>query len=331
VSPNQKQIYFKLIALWVICEAMLGGIIHGFKLPISGLVVGGSAVVCICLIGHLVPFKGAIIRATIVVAIFKMLLSPHSSFPAYIAVLFQGVCGELLFSSGKKNYQLKCYLLAFLALIESAIQRILVMTVLYGIEFWKAVNDFIGNLTKSDPSTNYSLYFVSIYLVLHLIAAFLIGRFCAAIPAMLRFTKEEIQPFIITLPIYVPETKLKKKRNKITFIVAIWLILASIYIYTLIYPNGVFSNGHASLKFIFRSAIILLTWYLILGPILLRLLKGWLEKRKGTYKKEIEEVVLLLPSTSALIKESWKRTEGRKGFSRIKDFWRLMIINTVVT
>lgn len=330
MSPNQKQIYFKLIALWVICEAMLGGIIHGFKLPISGLVVGGSAVVCISLIGHLVPFKGAIIRATIVVAIFKMLLSPHSSIPAYIAVFFQGICGELLFSSGSKNYQLKCYVLAFLALIESAIQRILVMTVLYGIGFWKAVNDYIANLTKSDPATNYSLYFVTTYLLLHLIAAFLIGRFCAAIPAMLRFTKEEMQPFIISLPAQVPEEKIKKKRNKINFFVVIWLILVSIFIYSRIYPNGVFSNGHESLKFIFRAAIILLTWYLILAPILLRLLKGWLEKRKGIYRKEIEEVVLLLPTTTLLIKESWKRTQGRKGFARIKDFWRLLIINTVV-
>ena len=110
----------------------------------------------------------------------------------------------------------------------------------------------------------------------------------------------------------------------------IWLILVSIFIYSRIYPNGVFSNGHESLKFIFRAAIILLTWYLILAPILLRLLKGWLEKRKGIYRKEIEEVVLLLPTTTLLIKESWKRTHGRKGFARIKDFWRLLIINTVV-
>ncbi|HQW00735.1 MAG TPA: hypothetical protein PLZ91_10445, partial [Bacteroidia bacterium] len=181
MSPQQKQIYFKLIALWVICEAMLGGIIHGFKLPISGLVIGSSAVVCISLIGYLVPHRGAILKATIVVAIFKMLLSPQSPFPAYIAVLFQGICGELIFS-GRKNFKARCYLLAFLALIESAFQRVIVLTILFGVDFWKAVNEFISGLTQTDPSTNYSLYFVITYVALHLIAAFFIGRFTSSIP-----------------------------------------------------------------------------------------------------------------------------------------------------
>jgi hypothetical protein len=45
-----KLIYYRLIALWVLCEAMLGGIIHGFKIPVSGLIVGSFAVVCNCLI-----------------------------------------------------------------------------------------------------------------------------------------------------------------------------------------------------------------------------------------------------------------------------------------
>lgn len=331
MSPHQKQIYFKLIALWVICEAMLGGIIHGFKLPISGLIVGGSAVVCICLIGHLVPYKGAIIRATIVVAIFKMMLSPQSPFPAYIAVLFQGLCGELLFSAGKKHFALKSYTLAFLALIESAIQRVLVMTVLFGVDFWKAVNDFIVNLTKSDPSANFSLYLVSLYLFLHLLAAFLIGKFCSAIPEMLKFTRDEMQPYLIDLTINNKEEATIKRKKGISFLFVVWLILAGIYIYNQIYPEGVFASGHSSLKFIFRSAIILLTWYLIFAPLLLGLLKKWLDKRKGMYKKEIEEIVLLLPSTTILIKESWKRSKGQSGFSRIRFFWRTLIINSVAT
>ncbi|HQV56122.1 MAG TPA: hypothetical protein PLX17_11430, partial [Chitinophagaceae bacterium] len=60
-----RGIYYRLIALWVLFEAMLGGIIHGLKIPISGLFVGGSAVICICLITWYVPQRGAIIKATI--------------------------------------------------------------------------------------------------------------------------------------------------------------------------------------------------------------------------------------------------------------------------
>src|SRR6476661_2396295 len=96
-AAGNTQLYQRLIALWVICEALLGGIIHGFRIPISGLVVGSSAVICICLIAYHVPARGAILKATLIVAIFKMMLSPHSPLPAYFAVFFQGLLGELIF------------------------------------------------------------------------------------------------------------------------------------------------------------------------------------------------------------------------------------------
>jgi hypothetical protein len=94
----EKQVYYRLIALWVLCEAFLGGIIHGLKLPISGLVVGSGAIICICLIAYNVQVKGAIIKATIIVAIFKMMLSPHSPPTAYVAVFVPGVPWAVAFS-----------------------------------------------------------------------------------------------------------------------------------------------------------------------------------------------------------------------------------------
>src|SRR6188768_485184 len=92
IQPD-RQAYYRLIALWVVCEAFLGGIIHGLRLPVSGLLVGSCSVICICLIAWYNPEKGAILKATIVVAVFKLMLSPQSPFPAYIAVFFQGLMG----------------------------------------------------------------------------------------------------------------------------------------------------------------------------------------------------------------------------------------------
>ena len=50
-----KLIYYRLIALWVLCEAMPGGINHGFKISVPGLTAGSCAVICICLIVYYVP------------------------------------------------------------------------------------------------------------------------------------------------------------------------------------------------------------------------------------------------------------------------------------
>ncbi|MBL7748647.1 MAG: hypothetical protein JNM19_14520, partial [Chitinophagaceae bacterium] len=151
-----KQLYYRLIALWVISEAMLGGIIHGLRIPVSGLLVGSCAVVCICLIAWYAPVRGAIIKATIIVAIFKMMLSPQAPPMAYAAVFFQGLLGELLFRN-KKYFTVTCILFAVLALLESGLQRILVLTIIYGNDLWVVINDFINGLTKQKTATNYSL------------------------------------------------------------------------------------------------------------------------------------------------------------------------------
>ena len=59
-KASAGSVYFKLTALWVLCEAMLGGMIHGLKIPVSGLLVGSCAVVCICLLAWYVPARGTI-------------------------------------------------------------------------------------------------------------------------------------------------------------------------------------------------------------------------------------------------------------------------------
>jgi len=107
-NPNiHEAIYYRLIALWILCEALLGSIIFTFRIPVSGLVIGSCAVTCIALIGWYHPSKGSILKATIIVAIFKMMLTPQALPTAYIAVFFQGLMGELLFWN-RKNYKLAC-------------------------------------------------------------------------------------------------------------------------------------------------------------------------------------------------------------------------------
>jgi hypothetical protein len=120
--------------LWVLCEALLGSIIFTFRIPVSGLVIGSCAVVCISLIAWYVPAKGAIIKATLIVAIFKMMLSPQAPPPAYIAVFFQGLMGELLFWNG--------ILPVVLCGTGPAghdrvgFQRIISITIIYGNDIW---------------------------------------------------------------------------------------------------------------------------------------------------------------------------------------------------
>lgn len=285
--------------------------------------------ICICLIGHLVPQRGAILKATLVVVIFKMLLSPQSPFMAYVAVLFQGLCGELLFAR-KKYFKIACYLLAFLALIESAFQRVLIMTILFGKNFWEAINEFITKLTNSVPGTNYSLYFVSVYVALHLLAAFFIGKFTGNLPAFLEMTKENQSKYKLNESDLLDEIPAGKKKKRIPFLFIIWIILGLIFLQSYFFPEKAFLPKNEIALFIFRSALLLMTWYFILAPLLLKLLKSILEKQKGRLKEEMEETMLLLPATKRILMASWKKSESERGLRRIGYFWRCLIANAMV-
>jgi len=329
-TVTDSLVYYRLVALWALNEAMLGGIIHGLKIPVSGLVVGSCAVICISLIGWYVPEKGAIIKATLIVAIVKMMLSPHSPAPAYIAVFFQGLLGELLFWN-RRFYTLSCLLLAFLALVESALQRIVVLTITYGGDFWRAINDFINKLTGQKQTINYSLLIGAAYVLLHVIAGLLVGWWASIIPANVeRWRKDEAGKIFAgdnSTDITVSPKKRKGKLKKGLLI--IWIMLILLYVQSYFKIGTPLLPAHISLKILLRSVIIVLSWVFIIGPLLRQLLHYWLQKRKATSQQDIQQVLQLLPSTQHVVTESWKRSAGKKGLKRIIMAGKLILVNSL--
>ena len=325
-----KQFYYRLIALWVLCEAMLGGIIHGFKIPVSGLVVGSCAIVCICLIAWYVPNKGAIIKATIIVAIFKMILSPQAPPPAYIAVFFQGLLGEALFWN-RRFYRLSCILLAVLSLLESGLQRILMLTIVYGNDLWKVVNNFINGLTKQKLSTNYSLWIGGGYAALHFIAGILVGWWASLLPKRIeKWSKEEKYSIITeeTATIILPVATKKKKRVKIGLFI-IWILLIGLYVQSYFKIGTPLLPSHISLKILLRSLIIVLGWIFIIGPLLTQLLHWWLKKKQTKSQQDVQEVLRLLPAMQQLIAQSWKQSSANKGWKKISTWSKMVLVNAL--
>ena len=325
-----KQIYYRLIALWVLCEAMLGGIIHGFKIPVSGLVVGSCAIVCICLIAWYIPNKGAILKATIIVAIFKMMLSPQAPPPAYIAVFFQGLLGEALFWN-KKFYRISCILLAVLGLLESGLQRILMLTIVYGNDLWKVVNNFFNGLTKQKQTTNYSLLIGGGYVALHFITGIFIGWWASMLPKRIEKWKSSNRYNIvienmdnITLP---AKQKTKKGFKKLLFV--IWLLLIALYVQSYFKIGTPLLPAHISLKILLRSLIVVLGWMFIIGPLLTRVLHNWLKKKQSQSQPDIQQVLELLPATQQLIAKSWKQSSNSKGLKRINTWSKILLVNAL--
>jgi hypothetical protein len=329
--PFNKEVYYRLIALWVLCESVLGGIIHGFKLPVSGLLVGSSAVICICLIAYYVPVKGAILKATLLVAIFKLMLSPHTPLPAYFAVFFQGFAGELLFLN-PRNYKITCMLLAIIALLESASQRILIMTFVYGTDIWKALNDVAKNLSNNS-SINFSFYIIASYLLLHLLVGIVIGWFAASLPGRSArwniLHKDLIIPFQEQHATIHSATAFRKRKKVRKALLVVWILLIALFLQSYLGIGRVLLPSHISLQILLRSIVILLTWYFVLSPILSKFLKQWLLKRRVQSQAEVNAVLQLLPSTKYILIKSWQLTSSFKGISRLSQYCKIVFVNTL--
>lgn len=326
-----KQIYYRLITLWVLCESVMGGIIHGFKLPFSGLIVGSSAVVCICLIAFYVPVKGAILKATIIVAIFKMMLSPQTPPTAYIAVFFQGMMGQILFYN-LRYYRISCMILGILALVESAAQRIIVLTILYGTGFWKAINEFISKLTDRAAITNYSMLVAAGYLLFHFIFGMLVGLFASRLVKRSEKWKLLHADFVIDTSgkneIATVKKRSSKKKIKGVF-VFIWIILIILFLQSYLHIGKPLMPSQVSLQILLRSLLIILTWYFLISPLLLMVMKKWLIDQQDKSAIDINRVLLLLPSTQNILARGWELSATKKGWQRIKEYCKIVLVNTL--
>jgi hypothetical protein len=319
-----KQLYYyRLIALWVVCEAMLGGIIHGFKIPVSGLIVGSCSVLCISLIAYYQPKKGCILKAAVIVAIFKMMLSPQAPPTAYIAVFFQGLMGEVLFWK-RKMYPLSCFLLGVITLLESAMQRIIILTVIYGNDLWLAINNFMNGC---------SALLISAYILLHLIVGIAIGILAASLPNKIHFWIKQDKEYLIDninqqAETVLPLRKRKRLKKKIFFI---WIVLLLLYIQSNYAFGPALLPSHIALHILLRSLLVMLSCYFFLVPFCNLVLKKFLEKKKNIEYESIKQVLDLLPNTKQLIEKSWQlagKKSGAKRARRVLLCCKIILLNT---
>ena len=167
----KTNVTLRITALWAFSEAFMGGILHGLKIPFAGLVLSFVASVCITLIALGNDKAGEIIKATLLVIVVKFILSPHTPPMAYLAVLIQGLVGEMLFF---RRMALKpaAFVLTLFSLMYSAFQHLVILTIIFGKGFWEAIDIFLNKITQSfvQSAVHYSFYLILFYLACYLVA-----------------------------------------------------------------------------------------------------------------------------------------------------------------
>jgi hypothetical protein len=257
-----------------------------------------------------------------------MAVSPYSPFGAYVAVSFQGLFGALLFSKFSwKGATLM--ILGIVTFLESALQKLLILTIVYGTGLWEAINIYGSWVQKkmnfvSESSTTSVL--VTFYLLVYGIAGLLAGLFIRSVIKIIADKKET--PFYLESHVIGSNTKKAKVSFKAK-IIWIWLITVAVIVLAFSFFGGNLFGWQKALYILLRSFLILMLWYLVLGPFLLKLVRKYLTKKESQYKEDITNAMDLFPYFRQILSHTWKETSHLKGYTRFKYFMANSISNCI--
>ncbi len=312
----------RLTALWALNECGLGGVLHAFNSPFTGLLVGSFAMICIAFICALADNKWKTIMTSLfVVLVIKALVSPHSSPTAYIAVIFQGVTGALIYRF-IPNLLVSSIIFLSLGLIESALQRLFTLTVLYGNTLWEAINiwgEWVAAKWGVLIPVSSSKIIIYTYLSIHLLVGFIIGwltyKTIKSVHAQwglkqyaLVLGKEDTKSLF----------KHKKKKSWRRFIFFFVLVAIIILAYSGLPDSD--SNIQQGLLAIIRACAVLTLWFVFLAPLMIRLLRKYLNKKHQQLSLEVSQTMDMFPHLLWIIDKAWNESKSLRFFQRLKLF-----------
>lgn len=317
---DQKYIIERLTALWALNESGLGGFMHALNLSFTGILVGGISIISISLIAYFSTsiFKD-VIKALTIVLLIKLAVSPHSPLTAYVAVMFQALSGIVLFSLFSFN-KITYIVLGMITFIESATQKILVLTLIYGLSFWEAINiygkwvtDALSFITHVTASKLVIGTFILVYASLGMLFGFFIHRIIGRINQI-----ESIEKYQLRVEKY--QGTHSKKKSKQFRRLLFWLVTIALIIISFTQLQDDLFGWRKAFYIIIRSMTVLVIWIFIVSPLLMRLLKFILKKKKSSYQADVDSALALFPYLKTIVVFSWKASKNARGIGRIIEF-----------
>ncbi|MCX7798426.1 MAG: hypothetical protein N2249_07365 [Melioribacter sp.] len=320
----------RFTALWAFSEAVFGGMLHIIKVPFSGLFLSGAATVFISLIGRYSENKKEILHSTLIVILVKAVVSPYSSFSSYFAVAIQGLMGYLLFNN-IKNIKLASTLLGFFSETFSAIQKILVLTILFGFTLWEAIDSFTHFIFNQIGVERYfypfslSIFSIMFYIAIHMIAGIFIGSKVIKIPEWIESRTDIVYPLYSSMYYKKDAFKLNLKKKKKRW----WKRPSGIIVisFSMLYMVLSFfskelgpSKSFEILMMLIRSVIITVIWFSVISPFIEKKFSKFLEKNKFEHASEVNKIIVMFPSIKRLINYAWFMSQGYLGIFRIIKF-----------
>lgn len=336
-KKNSHTPVWGITALWAFSEAAFGGILHAFRIPFTGLFVGGAAAIFICLIAYFSQNKYEVIRSTVFVILIKLIISPHTPIIAHIAVFIEGVIGQLLFMT-KRFYKTSAFFTGLFVLVYSAAQKLLFLTIVFGNTLWKSIDLFFEYILKQfmvNPklinSISLSAILIITYSLLHIIAGVLVGIIGGKVPdwiqsEKLRINNEEnqFQSFDRTTSFNIVNRKKKWWKKK--FYIIIFSFIFIMLVLTYFNPQWGKNQFGEVLIMLVRAVSIIVVWFYFVSPLLTKYFTSKMKEKELSYTSELTLTIKTFPLLKSIVSYSWKLSKNEKGFKRIKLFLSRLFI-----
>jgi hypothetical protein len=265
------------------------------------------------------------------VLIVKAMVSPHTPFPAYIAVSFQALLGYALFSLLRVNF-ISILLLSTVAMLESAIQKLLIVTLFFGGSIWKAMDEMIALLARQFGSivSNGSYWVVGIYLVIYLAGGIFIAwlayrttkSFKTDNLSLILDTSEKQDPVLIG-----SKGSAVKNNYKKLWILILLMIILSLALF--VFAEDKKQGWLAVARTISWTVSAILIWFMLIGPLFTKAIQKILQKKQSRYSDEVLKTLSFLPVLRRLTALAWQQSKLHSGFKRWYFFFASLIHTTL--
>jgi len=176
---------------------------------------------------------------------------------------------------------------------------------------------------------HFGIYIVGAYLVEHLAMGVLLGLVAGRIPHVRQTYLEQNQNLLFPLTDDNGSLRkpFKRKRRFHGFFLVFGIFMFALLLLSYLYGGQGFLPQHKVLTLLIRSTLVLFVWYFLLAPILTRLFKKWLQRKRNRLSEEMERILDLLPQTQSIIEQSWRRSNARRGWPRFSFFIKISVVN----
>jgi hypothetical protein len=252
--------------------------------------------------------------------------------PAYVAVTFQGLAGALLFGA-LPSIRLGALLLGLLALWQGAVQKLVVMSILYGRSLWDSV-DAVGRwilekMGSGPGDLSPTGWFLVVYLGYYTLAGLITGWLAGAIPREIAETLKNPPPAPAAgeLPEIAFSSPASKRWWRRTPFKAGLVLVVLLAVLMLLHPGP--EGWVRGLRVFVRALVVLAVWMWAVRPLGMALFRRFRRREQGVYGAEVSRALAQFPALRQAAAVAWRQSGEASGFRRWKRFLVELIVRTL--